>query len=332
MDLHIAGVGAYLPPGRGVADAVAAGEYDAESAERDGLASACVEPRLGPPAMAARAAEEALEEAAGRYERLTASFYACIDFQGARYWQAAPYVAAATGHPDVPAFDVVQECNGMLACLELAGRYVREPGDAVLISSGDRFDHPWVRRWYADQSILGDGGAAVVVSGTPGAARILSIATTSDYALEAEARGGTFIRGDDLSVVDFDQARRDFWASTVPMLEHYARLDAAVRSCVGEALDRAATTASELAFAVPVVTTSWRTRIQLERYLGLGLERSTWDFGRTTGHVGTADQVLGLHHLLRRGRVRAGDRVLLLGGGTGFTVTAAVLEISEDPV
>jgi 3-oxoacyl-[acyl-carrier-protein] synthase-3 len=71
-------------------------------------------------------------------------------------------------------------------------------------------------------------------------------------------------------------------------------------------------------------------RIQLDRFLGLPPERSTWDFGSTTGHMGSGDQVTGLHHLRTTGRLRRGDRVLLLGGGTGFTVTGAVLRILED--
>jgi 3-oxoacyl-[acyl-carrier-protein] synthase III len=65
--------------------------------------------------------------------------------------------------------------------------------------------------------------------------------------------------------------------------------------------------------------------------LGVSEEQTTWEYGRRTGHVGAGDWVLGLEHLLTGNELRAGDLVLLFGGGAGYTCTAAVVEILRVP-
>lgn len=320
----------YLPARETAAEAIEAGYYDADTADADQVLSACVEKTLYPAEMAAAAGRAALDMAGNRIGAVRAVFHSYVDYQGARYWQAAPYVALHTVGASVPAFDVVQECNGGMASIELGRRFITGPDDAVLVTTGDRFDNPWVRRWYGDQSVLADGGSALVLSGARGFAKVTSLVTLAENSLEAEARGDAFRSGADLSVVDFEEMRRRFHEAEVPMLEHYSRLEGLLHECIGKVLADAGISAEHLAYVIPVVTTEWRTRIQLERLLGLPIERSTWDIGRTTGHIGTGDQAIGLHHLVTTGKVRRGDRVLLLGGGTGYTVTAAVLEIVEE--
>jgi 3-oxoacyl-[acyl-carrier-protein] synthase III len=64
------------------------------------------------------------------------------------------------------------------------------------------------------------------------------------------------------------------------------------------------------------------------RPLKLTADQSAWDFGRTVGHLGAADYLVSLDHLLRAGQLSAGDRVLLIGGTAGFSVSSAVLTIT----
>ena len=118
-----------------------------------------------------------------------AVFHSYVDHQGGRYWQAAPYVAEHSVGSAVPSLDVVQECNGAMGSLELASRLLDSPDDCVLVTTGDRFDNPWVCRWYGDQSVLADGGSAVVLGTGGGIARILSMVTSADNGVEGEARG-----------------------------------------------------------------------------------------------------------------------------------------------
>jgi 3-oxoacyl-[acyl-carrier-protein] synthase-3/clorobiocin biosynthesis protein CloN2 len=65
--------------------------------------------------------------------------------------------------------------------------------------------------------------------------------------------------------------------------------------------------------------------------LGLPLSRSTWEFGRTVGHLGASDQIVSLDHLLATGEVGPGDYVLLAGMAAGVTLSAAVVRILETP-
>lgn len=328
--LYIAGVGTYLAPRQTAAEAIAAGVYDTESARVDDVASVCVEPVLYPAEMAAAAGREALRMAGDRARNVRAVFHSYVDYQGAHYWQAAPYVAMHTVGPAVPAFDVVQECNGGMGSIELGRRFLGNDEDAVLITTGDRFDSPWISRWYGDQSVLADGGSALVLSAAGGFAKITALVTRSDNSLEAEARGGTFWPAGDQEVIDFDEMRKQFYAKELPMLEHYARMEAVLRQCVDEVMSDAGITAQDLAYLIPVATTKPRTEVIAERFFGIPIERTNWPFGRTTGHLSTGDQFAGLHDLITTGKVHRGDRILLLGGGTGYTLTVAVVEILED--
>lgn len=64
--------------------------------------------------------------------------------------------------------------------------------------------------------------------------------------------------------------------------------------------------------------------------LGLPMAKSTWDFGRTVGHLGACDQVVSLHHLLATGQLSAGDRVLMVGGTQGYNAASAVLTVTTE--
>jgi 3-oxoacyl-[acyl-carrier-protein] synthase-3 len=70
---------------------------------------------------------------------------------------------------------------------------------------------------------------------------------------------------------------------------------------------------------------------QVPQLLGIPVERATWEFSRTVGHLGAGDQIAGFNDLLERGELAAGDRVLFVGGGSGFSCTCAVVEILDVP-
>ena len=72
-------------------------------------------------------------------------------------------------------------------------------------------------------------------------------------------------------------------------------------------------------------------KTQLEQFMGLDLQNSSWDFGKQTGHMGSGDQIAGLWWLLNNGLIGAGDHIIMIGGGTGFTLTVAALTILDIP-
>lgn len=64
--------------------------------------------------------------------------------------------------------------------------------------------------------------------------------------------------------------------------------------------------------------------------LGFTGEQTLWrQFGRYVGHLGGGDQIAGLDYLVQHDELEPGDRVTLFAVGTGFTFSAAVLEITR---
>ncbi|MGO4425366.1 3-oxoacyl-[acyl-carrier-protein] synthase III C-terminal domain-containing protein, partial [Streptomyces sp. MCAF7] len=98
-----------------------------------------------------------------------------------------------------------------------------------------------------------------------------------------------------------------------------------------KALAAARMPSSALAKVVIPATGRRKGEYQLHHLLGVEEHQTTWEYGRTTGHIGGGDLAAGLAHLVETEAVGPGDRVLLFGGGSGFTCTTALLEITEVP-
>jgi 3-oxoacyl-[acyl-carrier-protein] synthase-3 len=329
-ELYVAGVGAFLPGRVTTGEAVARGWYPADRAASDGIVSVCVADRHAAPEMAVLAAREAMAMAGPEATDVRAVLHACLNFQGARHWGAAPYVARHALGAGVPGYDVQQSCNGGLAAVELGASLLAAGSGAVLVTAADRFDSNGFDRWTCDdQAVFGDGAAALLLSTHGGFARIAAVATGVDNGLEAESRGDTFTR-DDGGPADFTGLRARYHETTVPMREHLTRIRDVLTRTAKQVLDEADRDAQQITRVVPVVSTYPAILGLLGNILGTDHRKSTWDFGSTTGHLGAADNLAGLHHLVTTGAVCGGDTVLLVGGGTGFTATMAVLELTGE--
>jgi 3-oxoacyl-[acyl-carrier-protein] synthase III len=86
---------------------------------------------------------------------------------------------------------------------------------------------------------------------------------------------------------------------------------------------------------VDYVVGAFTTRRQLAQRildpLGIDIERTTWEFGRRTGHMGNSDIFAGLNYLAESGRLAEGQKILLIGEGGGYVCTTAVLEVINCP-
>ncbi len=71
------------------------------------------------------------------------------------------------------------------------------------------------------------------------------------------------------------------------------------------------------------------TAVSVMQPLGLPMSRSTWELGRTIGHIGGGDHIAALDHLVRTRQLATGDRVLLVGAAAGYSVVTAVLTMTE---
>jgi 3-oxoacyl-[acyl-carrier-protein] synthase-3 len=337
--LYVAGLGTWLPEAVPVAQAVDAGRYGAErSAARD-YASVCVAGTAegtAPPDMA-RAAGRAAMEQSGLVERdFSLLLHASLWYQGLDIWPAASYVAAGSVGRAVPAFDVQQRCNGALGAIELAGAHLSAGvgrGSAALITTGDRFAPPEVDRWNMhDYNVYGDGGTAMVLSDVDGFARILSTVTVADNSLEESARGDEPLGTSPVSGRPIDLvARAAQHAAAGDPQQTELRTGRLINQARNQVLAESKTALRDIRRIVIGATGRFDGGYHFHHLLAVGEPVTTWEYGRTTGHVGAGDWNAGLAWLLRTEAVVPGDKVMLFGGGAGYSCTAAVLEITREP-
>ncbi|MGW3767086.1 ketoacyl-ACP synthase III family protein [Actinomadura verrucosospora] len=336
--LFLAGLAHRIPEAVDVDGAVDGGRYDADDRRADGYASVAVAAGEAPPEMAAAAARRALERSGIPPSAVALLLHASAWFQGVDYWPAASYVHREVLGDDgrhAPALDVQQMCAGALGALELAASYLAADASraSALVTTADRFTDPGFDRWRGDVRgiVYGDGAAAAVLA-REGFARLLAVSTVVDTALEGMYRGDEPFASAPGRPVDVRARRSAFAAHARALVGSLAeRTASGLTEAVGRTLDEAGLKIADISrFAFPNVGLHV-LRTRYAEPLSLDVERTTWDWGRRTGHVGAADQLTGLTDLVESGRVGPGDRVLLVGIGAGFAWTCAAVEIVERP-
>jgi len=333
-DLFIAGLGVWLPPLQTVAEARQQGLISAErAAQLEFVSAAVAAPDQPGPWMAAQAGRAALKQAGIGPDDLTLVLHAVNWFQGVDMWPAAAYVAHEVGARHVGAFEVGQRCNGGLGAIELAAQALRSgllDGDSVLVTTGDRMQLPRIDRWNIMRILIyGDAGTSAVLSRRGGFARVLSTCTGVDNSLELLARGDQefAVEPPPSPAIDLDMRTRSVLESALP--DARDRLSVMLHQVQHTVLEDAGLSMDEIAKVAVPHTRQGAERRELSDLLGVDDKDTTWEFGRTVGHIAAGDQIAGLEFLLRTGRVKPGDRVLLWGGGAGYSCTAAVVEILD---
>lgn len=337
-DLFLSGLAYRLPGAVDVDGAVGEGRYDPDDRRADAYASVTVATDEAPPEMAAAAGRLALVRSGTPPTEVALLLHASTWFQGIDYWPAAAYVhreVLGDAGRRAPALDVQQMCAGAVGAMELAASYLTADASrgSALVTTADRFTDPGFDRWRGDVRgmVYGDGAAAVVV-GRAGFARLLSVSTVVDTGLEGMYRGGEPFAGTPGRRVDVRARRAAFAAGPErPAGGAADRIGSGLADAVGRTLDEAGLVVGDIdRFVFPNVGLHV-LRTRYAEPLGLDVERTAWDWGRRTGHVGAADQLTGLTHLVEDGRVGPGDRVLLVGIGAGFAWSCAAVEITGRP-
>ncbi|MFI1869661.1 ketoacyl-ACP synthase III family protein [Streptomyces jumonjinensis] len=333
--VYVAGTGVWLGGPESARAAMESGRYDAEQYAADEIVSVSVaDESMAPPDMAVHAATTALKRSGLDGSEVDLLIHSGIWFQGVEMWPAASYVAGHALGRGVPAIGLDQECNGGLGALELAARQVsgRPGAGAAMVTTGDRFGAPLVERWSSEPGfVYGDGGAALLLSGRGGFARLVSTATGADNSLEAVVRGPGLRPLPSAEPLDLLGRVGHYMRSLGSVREATERVAAVVTSVVDTVLADAGVTRGEIDRVVALASGRGRLEWQLPQLLGIPVERSTWDFARRVGHLGAGDQIAGFNDLLERGELGAGDRVLFVGGGSGFSCTCAVVEMVRAP-
>ncbi|MBA9006778.1 3-oxoacyl-ACP synthase III family protein [Thermomonospora cellulosilytica] len=193
-----------------------------------------------------------------------------------------------------------QACTAMLGSLRVAGAMLgAEPGwRRVLCVTADRF--PEGARYEQAYNLISDGAAACVVSRRPAGLRLVAAHQITNGAL------GT--AGDDETV-------GSYFAYT--------------HRLVRQTLDRAGLTPGDVDWVVTQNTNDKAWRI-LARLLGIDHDRVWSPSLPDTGHIISADNVVNLSMLLESGRVRPGQRIVLVMAGFGLNWQCVVLEAAAD--
>jgi 3-oxoacyl-[acyl-carrier-protein] synthase-3/clorobiocin biosynthesis protein CloN2 len=330
-DIFVTGLGAYLPERVSLGEAAGRGLGPAGQAEADGLTGVLVAGETPAPEMALRAAQDAFKRSGQPPEELDALFYTHLWHQGFNEWLPWSYVQHHLTGPDMFALDLKQGSNGMFAALQLAVGYLR--GDSgrrrALLVCADNFGTPLVDRWHPGRFLLGDAAAAVTVGKEPGFARLLSVCSTDLTEAEEALRGGQplFPPG--------TAAGRQASFAALPPDPADAVLSALAERTMTDTFQAALSEAGIGVADVTRMAVANSTRETVERrqfeVLGVDPARSAWDFGRSVGHCGTADQVLALNQLICAGELRPGDHFVMFGLGIGTGIACAVLEIVAVP-
>lgn len=356
-DIHVTGVGAELGLAVATSAMVRRGVVSTADARRTRQRSVCVSEDSGP-----KLAVSAAREAVSGHERLTgqppvigAHLHAQM-FDKPDFWSAACYVLDQLG---VTGCGVTCEIgamsNGAALGVEIGASLLsaRRDLDTALITVGDRFSGNRFARYRADHGVqYGDAGAALLLGREPGLARLVSAATCTDPVLEGLTRGAplTTVTGshrsgttgtDDVvtSRSDVDSGLIDVRARQRVWLREHGGLGEALRR--NRAGARKATRVALSDAGIALEDARWillpflgyeAVRARWYRPLDISKERAADTLtmlGLHLGHLGAADHVVGLRHLISTGSVTPGDYVVLASSGAGMTWTTVVLQIAD---
>jgi 3-oxoacyl-[acyl-carrier-protein] synthase-3/clorobiocin biosynthesis protein CloN2 len=323
-----------------MATAIANGWYDAKAAEETQLTGVAVAGEIPAPDMALWAAQDALKRCGQSAADLDLLLYLATWHQGPDGWLPHSYLQQHLGAGEVPAVEVRQGCNGLFSALDLAAAYLHGAPDrrTALIVAADNFGTPLLNRWRVGHGFIpGDAGSALLVTRKPGFARLLSLHATTVPEAEEVHRAGepmfppTVTLGRELNYGERsdrfrDRAQRD-GSGTAALLKVHGQTLAVVQ----RALSEAGVAIDDIARVLFLNFSRAMVEERCMGALGLPLSKSTWEFGRSVGHLGASDHIVALDHLLGHDEVRPGDALLLVGVGPGIHLAAAVVRILEPP-
>jgi 3-oxoacyl-[acyl-carrier-protein] synthase-3 len=183
--------------------------------------------------------------------------------------------------------------------------------------------------------VLADGGGAVVLSRRGGFARVLAVGSVSDPELEEHHRGGEPMFPPSLTTggtLNFDErmayGQRQAEAGALRPMSDFGSL---LVETVERTLKEAGVSMGEITRVVHDGFNKDALAVIFLDPLQVEPERGIWEFCWRSGHAGPLDALRGLEYVLRDGRARPGDKVLLIGGSPGMEAACAVLEITAEP-
>lgn len=339
-DMFITGLGVYLPETVSIEWAVNKGLYPGDEVALHELAGAAVAGELPAPEMALRAAQDAVKRCAQDPSDLDLLMYSCTWFQGPEGWLPSSYLQRHLLGDRARATEIRQGCNGMFIGLELAASYLRAEPDrqSALLVAADNYGTPLMDRWCMGPGYIGgDAASAVVLTKEPGFAQLLSVCSVTVPEAEQLHRGTEPLFPPSVTIgrgLDFAARNEEFRLQSASRPEGTTSLIKIQQQLLAVIDQTTAEAGIELSDVTRVGFMNYSREIVEQRCmvaLDMPMSTSTWDFGRTIGHCGASDQILGLDHLVTTGQLGPGGHYLMLGTGPGVTISCAIIKILEVP-
>jgi len=287
----------------------------------------CADPHDTPTSLALRAASAALDRAGVDPAEVDLCIWCGAAVPDYLMPTSAGVIQDSLGCERAQAFDVAQGCSALLTGLQVAhGCMALDSGcRTAVLAAGDTWG-AFTLHHNADSVFFGDGGGALVIQSGHSRLRPIAYHTLTRgryrriWMLEAggachPASSETLAQGRHLyRCTDPQTAHGEFKEIYVPTLVEVA----------GTALRKAGIGPDDVAF-FSMVNANLRVLELVCTGLGIPVERSSADYLRTFGHLGSPDVFFNLDQALGQGRLSHGDLVLLLTTGIGFFWVAAVI-------
>lgn len=324
--VRVSATGAFLPERRvGNAELVAMGVPLSEAEIESGLG--IVERRWSAPEqatsdLAAAACADVLHRAPARAEQVGRLVLATVTPDHPSP-STACFVHHLLGMGPSPAYDLVATCSGFLFAMDQGVRAVMTGEDSALICAADTRSKFLDLSDRASAAVFGDGAGAALLEPCEQGKGVLGMGLMSDG------------RGRHTVYVPAGGSRNPTSAETLSRGEQFVRMTsgpeaylAMIEGMVGtaqELLTKLHMRTDEIAMLVPHQGNG-RVLSRLSRLLGIA-EEKVFQNVRHYGNMSGASSAVAFHEALASGRLRPGDKVLLVAGGAGYTAGGAVIEV-----
>lgn len=252
------------------------------------------------------------------------------------YWDPAAHTQARLGAHRAEAVLLNQACGGGVAAFDtVAGRFATHPGyRTALVIGANRVCEPYWNRMEVNTSVFSDGAAAAVLVRDHDRCRWLATETITDgrYAgfMRMPVGGAAAPFTPDAGtprVGDPADRLNEFFAGDVRrMFQFVATIRERNRQVVETACDRAGVTLADVRRFVHFHDNA-RQFAELAKDLGVDLERTNVELALGHGHIGCADQLIGLERHLDSGELTTGDLVALTSTGSGMHWVCTLLRV-----
>jgi len=236
-------------------------------------------------------------------------------------------VQAAVNADRAMTFDLIQGCSGMLTAMQIARAQIAlgEGCETVMLVTGDKWSQ-FTEHHSADSVFFGDGGGAVIIRKNhlqlqPVASEVISRGEYNDLwgipagGLALPASSATLAQEQHVyKCLDPERARHKFKELYIPMMVEV----------VAGALKKAGIKAEDVAF-FSMVNANLKVQELLLAQLGIPMERSSGKYLQRFGHFGSQDIFFNLDLAVREDKIEAGDYVVMLTTGIGFSWGCAVI-------